>query len=242
MAGQGRSGKVYGNTACAGSGIPAGLFEWASWRELPSAVVACCCQIQQQQRQLGLPMLKSSHKPPALMRCDAWMKPHGSAAAGGNLGRERGRTALRPRAVPGLAGGLLRSPQLPHPRLAALDGLLMSAAVCCCPLQHYLANDQKLKKFVPLIKDSLVYPVIFDAERTLLSLPPIIRRSRHRGQQQQQQDEAGLTGSSTCSNKPGWRRQRYERLVLLLVLLVLLDLRGVGGGQFPWWLRGGCAS
>jgi phenylalanyl-tRNA synthetase beta chain len=41
-------------------------------------------------------------------------------------------------------------------------------------LQHYLANDQKLKKYVPLIKDSLVYPAIYDADRTLLSLPPII--------------------------------------------------------------------
>lgn len=41
-------------------------------------------------------------------------------------------------------------------------------------LEHYLANDQKLKRFVPLIKDSLVYPVIYDADRTLLSLPPII--------------------------------------------------------------------
>jgi len=27
---------------------------------------------------------------------------------------------------------------------------------------------------VPLIKDSLVYPAIYDADRTLLSLPPII--------------------------------------------------------------------
>jgi phenylalanyl-tRNA synthetase beta chain len=41
-------------------------------------------------------------------------------------------------------------------------------------LQHYLASDQKLKRFVPLIKDSLVYPAIYDADRTLLSLPPII--------------------------------------------------------------------
>lgn len=40
--------------------------------------------------------------------------------------------------------------------------------------QHYLAHDQKLKRFVPLIKDSLVYPAIYDADRTLLSLPPII--------------------------------------------------------------------
>lgn len=41
-------------------------------------------------------------------------------------------------------------------------------------MEHYLANDQKLKKFVPLIKDSIVYPAIFDAGRKLLSLPPII--------------------------------------------------------------------
>ncbi|KAI3431573.1 hypothetical protein D9Q98_004623 [Chlorella vulgaris] len=41
-------------------------------------------------------------------------------------------------------------------------------------LQHYLANDQKLKKFVPIIQNSLVYPAIYDADRTLLSLPPVI--------------------------------------------------------------------
>ena len=35
-------------------------------------------------------------------------------------------------------------------------------------------QDQKLKAFLPIIEDSLVYPVIFDARRTVLSLPPII--------------------------------------------------------------------
>eukprot|EP00195_Chlamydomonas_chlamydogama_P013016 CAMPEP_0202900502 /NCGR_PEP_ID=MMETSP1392-20130828/11868_1 /ASSEMBLY_ACC=CAM_ASM_000868 /TAXON_ID=225041 /ORGANISM="Chlamydomonas chlamydogama, Strain SAG 11-48b" /LENGTH=638 /DNA_ID=CAMNT_0049586901 /DNA_START=124 /DNA_END=2041 /DNA_ORIENTATION=+ len=44
-------------------------------------------------------------------------------------------------------------------------------------LQYYLENDQKLKKFVPIIKDSVVYPVIYDAKRTVLSLPPIINGS-----------------------------------------------------------------
>lgn len=43
--------------------------------------------------------------------------------------------------------------------------------------QYYLDNDQKLKKFVPIIKDSVVYPVIYDANRTVLSLPPIINGS-----------------------------------------------------------------
>lgn len=41
-------------------------------------------------------------------------------------------------------------------------------------LDYYLANDQKLKKYVPIIKSSLVYPVIRDANGVVLSLPPII--------------------------------------------------------------------
>lgn len=41
-------------------------------------------------------------------------------------------------------------------------------------LQYYLDNDQKLKKFVPIIHNSVVYPVIYDANRVVLSLPPII--------------------------------------------------------------------
>lgn len=41
-------------------------------------------------------------------------------------------------------------------------------------LQHYADNDLKLRKFVPIIQRSLVYPVILDARRTVLSLPPII--------------------------------------------------------------------
>lgn len=41
-------------------------------------------------------------------------------------------------------------------------------------MEHYLQHDHKLKKFVPIIKDSKVYPVIVDAAGTVLSLPPII--------------------------------------------------------------------
>ena len=43
----------------------------------------------------------------------------------------------------------------------------------CC-VQHYAENDLKLRRFVPIIQRSLVYPVILDARRTVLSLPPII--------------------------------------------------------------------
>lgn len=41
-------------------------------------------------------------------------------------------------------------------------------------MDYYLQNDQKLKKFVPIIKDSPVYPVIYDSNGVVLSLPPII--------------------------------------------------------------------
>ena len=41
-------------------------------------------------------------------------------------------------------------------------------------MQHYLEHDPKLGKYVPIIHDSLVYPVIMDSHRTVLSLPPII--------------------------------------------------------------------
>lgn len=45
-------------------------------------------------------------------------------------------------------------------------------------MEYYLANDQKLKRYVPLIKGSLVYPAIYDSGRALLSLPPIINGAR----------------------------------------------------------------
>lgn len=35
-------------------------------------------------------------------------------------------------------------------------------------------NDNKLKKFLPIIKDSPVYPVIYDSNHTVMSVPPII--------------------------------------------------------------------
>eukprot|EP00193_Tetraselmis_chui_P015255 CAMPEP_0177794518 /NCGR_PEP_ID=MMETSP0491_2-20121128/25697_1 /TAXON_ID=63592 /ORGANISM="Tetraselmis chuii, Strain PLY429" /LENGTH=609 /DNA_ID=CAMNT_0019317197 /DNA_START=43 /DNA_END=1872 /DNA_ORIENTATION=+ len=41
-------------------------------------------------------------------------------------------------------------------------------------LMEFYQADQKLKKFLHIIKDSLVYPVIYDAKGTVLSLPPMI--------------------------------------------------------------------
>ena len=44
----------------------------------------------------------------------------------------------------------------------------------CVELFEVLGADQKLKKFLPIIADSPVYPVFYDSKRTVLSLPPII--------------------------------------------------------------------
>lgn len=41
-------------------------------------------------------------------------------------------------------------------------------------LEHYEKNDEHIKPYVPIIKDSPVYPVIYDSNNVVLSLPPII--------------------------------------------------------------------
>lgn len=51
---------------------------------------------------------------------------------------------------------------------------LISRHQVLCAMQYYLENDAKLKKFVPIIQDSAVDPVILDANRTICSMPPIV--------------------------------------------------------------------
>ncbi|XP_016952347.1 phenylalanine--tRNA ligase beta subunit [Drosophila biarmipes] len=41
-------------------------------------------------------------------------------------------------------------------------------------LMHFYATHAQLKQYLPIIRDSPVYPVIYDANRVVLSLPPII--------------------------------------------------------------------
>ncbi|KAI3939223.1 hypothetical protein MKX01_002091 [Papaver californicum] len=45
-------------------------------------------------------------------------------------------------------------------------------------LMKFYSSDMKLKKFLHIIEDSPVYPVIYDSNRTVLSLPPIINGAR----------------------------------------------------------------
>lgn len=41
-------------------------------------------------------------------------------------------------------------------------------------MEFYAANDKKLRKYVPIIRDSVVFPVVMDSKRTVMSLPPVI--------------------------------------------------------------------
>ncbi|KAK9804450.1 hypothetical protein WJX73_003051 [Symbiochloris irregularis] len=41
-------------------------------------------------------------------------------------------------------------------------------------MQHYMEHDLRLRRFIPIIESSHVWPVVLDANRTVLSLPPII--------------------------------------------------------------------
>jgi phenylalanyl-tRNA synthetase beta chain len=41
-------------------------------------------------------------------------------------------------------------------------------------LFEFLSHDQKLKKYLYILKDKPFYPVIYDANGVVLSLPPII--------------------------------------------------------------------
>lgn len=60
------------------------------------------------------------------------------------------------------------------PKDIKFKALKQTKEMDCVELFKVLGEDQKLKKFLPIIADSPVYPVFYDAKRTVLSLPPII--------------------------------------------------------------------
>ena len=60
------------------------------------------------------------------------------------------------------------------PKDIVFQALKQKEAMDCVQLFEVLSKDNKLKKFLHIIEDSPVYPVFYDAKRTVLSLPPII--------------------------------------------------------------------
>ena len=45
---------------------------------------------------------------------------------------------------------------------------------CLCHIFSFAQSDSHLKQYLGIIRDSPVYPVIYDSEGTVLSMPPII--------------------------------------------------------------------
>lgn len=90
----------------------------------------------------------------------------------------------------------------------------------------YEENDKKgLGKYVPLIKDSPVWPVIFDANRTVLSLPPIINGAH---------SAVGFGGGG--GGDMGAGGGGGGRVVGLVWCGVVRNRSGLGGGYgVRWW-------
>lgn len=58
--------------------------------------------------------------------------------------------------------------------LLCLSAILRTRVCCGGEVQFYSENDKKLRRYVPIIQDSLVFPVVLDANRTVMSMPPVI--------------------------------------------------------------------
>ena len=60
------------------------------------------------------------------------------------------------------------------PEQISFKPLNQNSEMNAAELMEFYENDKHLGKFLHIIRDSPVYPVIFDSERTVCSLPPII--------------------------------------------------------------------
>ena len=60
------------------------------------------------------------------------------------------------------------------PKDIVFKALKQQEAMSADKLFEKLSQDQKLKKYLHIIQDKPLYPVFYDAKRTVLSLPPII--------------------------------------------------------------------
>ena len=61
-----------------------------------------------------------------------------------------------------------------HPEDIKFTPLKQTREFNAAELMEHYKSDQKLKHFLHIIEGSVVFPVIYDANRTVLSLPPII--------------------------------------------------------------------
>ena len=60
------------------------------------------------------------------------------------------------------------------PKDIVFQALKQTKEMNCVELFEVLKKDQMLKKYLHIIEDKPLFPVFYDAKRTVLSLPPII--------------------------------------------------------------------
>ena len=105
-----------------------------------------------------------------------------------------------------------------------------------CRTQHYEAHDLKLRRFVPIIRDSVVYPVILDSRRTVCSLPPIINAAMPAvcrdpgsvlGRGSPRHSQCPTAKMSAVSSHAQQRLTHAFRTILLMLVQITLETRDV---------------
>jgi len=71
----------------------------------------------------------------------------------------------------------------------------------CVDLFNVLKDDMMLKKYLYIIEDMPKYPVFYDANRTVLSLPPIINSHATRITQKTKNVFIDITGTDLTKCK-----------------------------------------
>lgn len=82
-------------------------------------------------------------------------------------------------------------------------------------MQHYAEHDLRLRRYLPIIQSSLLYPVVLDANRTVLSLPPIINGAHSAVR------VLGLAGHTSLQNRHHLQAKGLAWLALMALILFM---------------------
>ncbi|KAL8994796.1 MAG: hypothetical protein Q9169_005332 [Polycauliona sp. 2 TL-2023] len=89
-----------------------------------------------------------------------------------NLARQRSLVAIGTHDLDTIEGPFTYE-ALPPEEISFVP-LNQSRSMTAVELMDFYKNDRHLSRYLPIIRDSPVYPVIFDSKRTVCSMPPII--------------------------------------------------------------------
>ncbi|KAL8970920.1 MAG: hypothetical protein Q9197_003557 [Variospora fuerteventurae] len=89
-----------------------------------------------------------------------------------NLARQRSLVAIGTHDLDTIQGPF--SYEALPPEQIEFAPLNQTRSMTALELMKFYENDRHLSRYLPIIRDSPVYPVIYDAKRTVCSMPPII--------------------------------------------------------------------